>query len=251
MRSPDMTEVALRRTQRRIVTQHPGPGIPDACFVGALIDRIEMIPEGFMATATSDHSPFAALRHTSKSFVAVQFHPEVVHTLIGNDVLRNFIFGLCKCSPSWTMSSFIDSTVKAVQEKVGTSKVICALSGGVDSSVVAALVHRAIGDQLKSVVMKNQILFFILYLGTCILYIDSYAQQITRGAQEGELYISTFWYLDIYNYYEHNAIFRSVDNGATITLQYENNTASPPEEMEINWTGTWRCNPWGIIQYWY
>ncbi len=81
--------------------------------------------------------------------------------------------------------------------------------------------------------MKNQILFFILYLGTCILYIDSYAQQITRGAQEGELYISTFWYLDIYNYYEHNAIFRSVDNGATITLQYENNTASPPEEMEI------------------
>ncbi len=118
-------------------------------------DRIEMVPEGFEATATSDHSPFAALRHTSKSFVAVQFHPEVVHTLIGNDVLRNFIFGLCKCSPSWTMSSFIESTVKAVQKKVGTAKVICALSGGVDSSVVAALVHRAIGDQLTCIYVNN------------------------------------------------------------------------------------------------
>ncbi len=118
-------------------------------------DRIEVVPEGFEVTAVSDHSPYAALRHTSKPFVAVQFHPEVVHTLIGTDVLRNFIFGICKCSPSWTMSSFINATVKGIQEKVGNAKVICALSGGVDSSVTAALVHRAIGDQLTCIYVNN------------------------------------------------------------------------------------------------
>ncbi|MEN8189692.1 MAG: glutamine-hydrolyzing GMP synthase [Thermodesulfobacteriota bacterium] len=118
-------------------------------------DRVEVVPEGFVTTAVSDHSPYAALRHTEKPFVAVQFHPEVAHTLIGTDVLRNFIFGLCKCSPSWTMSSFIDSTVEAVRQKVGGAKVICALSGGVDSSVTAALVHRAIGDQLTCIYVNN------------------------------------------------------------------------------------------------
>ncbi len=118
-------------------------------------DRVEMIPDGFEATATSDHSPFAALRHKQKPFVAVQFHPEVAHTLIGTDVLRNFIFGICNCSPSWTMSSFIDATINAVKEKIGSAKVICALSGGVDSSVTAALVHRAIGDQLTCIYVNN------------------------------------------------------------------------------------------------
>lgn len=118
-------------------------------------DRVEMAPEGFEATATSSHSPFAALRHKKKPFVAVQFHPEVAHTLIGTDILRNFIFGLCDCHPDWTMHSFIESTVAAIRNKVGTSKVICALSGGVDSSVTAALIHRAIGDQLTCIYVNN------------------------------------------------------------------------------------------------
>ncbi len=117
-------------------------------------DRIEEAP-GFEATATSCHSPFAALRHTKKPFVAVQFHPEVAHTLIGNDVLRNFIFDLCGCSPDWTMHSFIDATVREIREKVGSEQVLCALSGGVDSSVTAALVHRAIGDQLTCIYVNN------------------------------------------------------------------------------------------------
>ncbi len=118
-------------------------------------DRVEVVPEGFEATATSDNSPFAALRHKEKPFYAVQFHPEVAHTLIGTDVLRNFIFGVCNCRPDWTMHSFIESTVEAIREKVGKAKVICALSGGVDSSVVAAIVHRAIGDQLTCIYVNN------------------------------------------------------------------------------------------------
>jgi len=118
-------------------------------------DRIEEIAPGFMATASSAHSPYAALRHQDKPFVAVQFHPEVAHTLIGNDILRNFIFGICGCHPTWTMHSFIESTVAEIKSRVGTDKVICALSGGVDSSVTAALVHKAIGDQLTCIYVNN------------------------------------------------------------------------------------------------
>lgn len=118
-------------------------------------DRIEEAPEGFVASAQSEHSPMAAIRHEEKHFVGVQFHPEVAHTLIGNDVLRNFIFGVCGCEPSWTMHSFIESTITDIQRKVGSDKVICALSGGVDSAVTAALVHRAIGDQLTCIYVNN------------------------------------------------------------------------------------------------
>ncbi len=118
-------------------------------------DRIEEPAPGFVTTATSPHSPYAALRHQEKNFVAVQFHPEVAHTLIGNNILRNFIFGICNCHPSWTMHSFIESTVSQIKQQVGKDKVICALSGGVDSSVTAALVHRAIGDQLTCIYVNN------------------------------------------------------------------------------------------------
>ncbi len=114
-------------------------------------DRIEQLPQGFHTTATSTHSPYAAIRHETKPFVGVQFHPEVAHTLIGDEVLANFIFGMCGCSPSWTMSSFIAANVAAIRQQVQDRRVICALSGGVDSSVTAAIVHRAIGDQLTCI----------------------------------------------------------------------------------------------------
>jgi GMP synthase (glutamine-hydrolysing) len=118
-------------------------------------DRVERMPKNFVVTATSENSPLAAFRHSEKPFVGVQFHPEVAHTLIGTDVLRNFVFGICGCSPTWTMRSFIESTIEAIQEKVGSAKVICALSGGVDSSVTAAIVHKAIGDQLTCIYVNN------------------------------------------------------------------------------------------------
>ncbi|CAG35632.1 glutamine-hydrolyzing GMP synthase [Desulfotalea psychrophila] len=118
-------------------------------------DRVEVIPDQFEVSAESAHSPYAALRHRSKPFVAVQFHPEVVHSIIGTDLLRNFVFGLCKCQATWTMQGFIESNVAAIKEKVGDAHVICALSGGVDSSVVAAMIHKAIGSQLTCVYVNN------------------------------------------------------------------------------------------------
>ena len=118
-------------------------------------DRIENIPPDFTVSAQSEHSPYAAIRHTKKPFVGVQFHPEVAHTLIGTDVLRNFIFGICNCKPTWTMHSFIETTVADIRARAGEKQVICALSGGVDSSVTAALVHRAIGDQLICIYVNN------------------------------------------------------------------------------------------------
>lgn len=118
-------------------------------------DRIEEPAPGFVATATSPHSPYAALRHQERPFTAVQFHPEVAHTQIGTGVLRNFIFGICACRPDWTMRSFIESAVADIRARVGKGRVICALSGGVDSSVVAAIVHRAIGDQLTCIHVNN------------------------------------------------------------------------------------------------
>lgn len=118
-------------------------------------DRVEVLPDGFEASAVSGHSPFAALRHQQKPMVAVQFHPEVAHTLIGVDVLRNFIFGFCGCKPDWTMHSFIETQVALIREQVGDKQIICALSGGVDSSVTAAIVHRAVGDQLTCIYVNN------------------------------------------------------------------------------------------------
>ena len=118
-------------------------------------DRVERIPEAFVATATSDNSPYAALRHRKLPLVAVQFHPEVAHTLIGTDVLRNFVFGICGCRPEWTMHSFIEQNVAEIRNRVGNGKVICALSGGVDSSVTAAIIHKAIGDQLTCIHVNN------------------------------------------------------------------------------------------------
>jgi len=148
-------------------------------------DRIEEMPADFVVTARSAHSPQAAIRHRDKPFVGVQFHPEVVHTLIGTDILRNFIFGMCQCQPQWTMQSFVESNIAAIRAKVGSGRVICALSGGVDSSVVAALIHRAIGDQLTCIFVDNGLMrtgetesvlrFFREKTGLNVVHVDARA----------------------------------------------------------------------------
>ena len=114
-------------------------------------DAITAVPDGFVATATSPDAPVAALHDADRAIFGVQFHPEVVHTERGRDLLERFLYGVCHCPPAWTHTSIIESAVKAVRAQVGSSPVLCALSGGVDSAVAAALVHKAIGDQLTCV----------------------------------------------------------------------------------------------------
>ena len=114
-------------------------------------DAITTVPDGFVATASSPDAPVAALHHAERAIYGVQFHPEVAHTERGRDFLERFLYDVCRCPPSWTHTSIIESQVEAVRAQVGSSPVLCALSGGVDSAVAAALVHKAIGDQLTCV----------------------------------------------------------------------------------------------------
>ena len=121
-------------------------------------DRIEKMPEGFSVIGHTDNSPVAVMADSAKKMFALQFHPEVVHTAEGTRILNNFVFAICGCSPTWEMSSFIDWSIADIRSKVDAKKVICALSGGVDSSVVALLVHRAVADNLTCIFVDNGLL---------------------------------------------------------------------------------------------
>ncbi|WP_346354850.1 glutamine-hydrolyzing GMP synthase [Azotosporobacter soli] len=118
-------------------------------------DYIETAPAGFVVNAHTDSTPVAAMANTARNIYGVQFHPEVVHTPAGMDMLKNFLFGICKCRGDWDMGSFVDQAVAAIRKQVGDKKVLCALSGGIDSSVAAVLVHRAVGDQLTCVYVNH------------------------------------------------------------------------------------------------
>jgi len=121
-------------------------------------DHIESPPPGFRVTAASEGNPLAAFEHQSKPIYGVQFHPEVAHTPRGRELLANFLFKVCGATPSWTPGTFIEDEVAKIRAIVGDAQVICGLSGGVDSSVAAALVHRAIGDQLTCVFVDHGLL---------------------------------------------------------------------------------------------
>ena len=121
-------------------------------------DRIEVMPEGFRALAQSDNSPVAAMGNPSRHIYGVQFHPEVAHTPQGAVMLAAFVLSECGCSPSWTMHNFAEATINDFKERLAGKKVICALSGGVDSSVVALLLHKAIGHNLTSIFVDNGVL---------------------------------------------------------------------------------------------
>ncbi|MBJ6727745.1 glutamine-hydrolyzing GMP synthase [Geomesophilobacter sediminis] len=121
-------------------------------------DRIELMPEGFALMAHTTGCPTAAMKDEKRRFYGLQFHPEVVHTPRGDEMIGNFVFNICGCVPTWTMANFIETETASIREKVGNGKVLCALSGGVDSAVVAVLIHRAIGDQLHCVFVNNGLL---------------------------------------------------------------------------------------------
>ncbi len=137
-------------------------------------DAITAVPEGFVATASSPDAPVAALSDPDRAIYGVQFHPEVVHTARGRDLLERFLYDVCRCPPSWTHTSIIESQVEAVRARVGSAPVLCALSGGVDSAVAAALVHKAIGDQL-----------------TCV-YVDTGLMRATESEQVEETFRRQF-----------------------------------------------------------
>ena len=114
-------------------------------------DSIVRAPEGFRVTARTGAVPIAAMEDVERAVYAVQFHPEVAHTARGQEVLKHFLYDVCGCLPRWTMTSIVEQAVENIRAQVGSEKVICGLSGGVDSAVAAALVHKAVGDQLTCV----------------------------------------------------------------------------------------------------
>jgi GMP synthase (glutamine-hydrolysing) len=118
-------------------------------------DKLSKIPKGFDITAKSDNSPYAAIENTAKNIYGVQFHPEVKHSVNGRTILKNFIFKICDSKRDWTMKSYIIDEVKRIHKQVGKSKVLCALSGGVDSSVAAVMLYKAIGKQLICVYVDH------------------------------------------------------------------------------------------------
>ncbi|MBB6454880.1 GMP synthase (glutamine-hydrolyzing) [Salirhabdus euzebyi] len=121
-------------------------------------DKVIGTPDGFVVDATSASCPIAAISNKQKGYYGVQFHPEVRHSEYGNDLLKNFIFDICSCEKNWTMENFIEMEIGKIQQLVGDRKVLCALSGGVDSSVVAALIHKAIGDKLTCIFVDHGLL---------------------------------------------------------------------------------------------
>jgi GMP synthase (glutamine-hydrolysing) len=121
-------------------------------------DKLTKLPRGFETVAITDNSPFAAIEDPKRRFFGLQFHPEVVHTPRGKEMLQNFVHRVCGCRRDWTMGSFIGQTCKEIRETVGDDHVVLGLSGGVDSSVAAALIHKAVGDQLTCVFVNNGVL---------------------------------------------------------------------------------------------
>jgi len=121
-------------------------------------DQVASLPGDFVPLAKTPTCPVAAAKHRAVPFYGVQFHPEVSHTPRGSEILRNFIFEICGCSGEWKMSAFVESSVRSIRDTVGEDHVVCGLSGGVDSSVTALLVHRAVGDRLHCVFVDNGLL---------------------------------------------------------------------------------------------
>ncbi len=152
-------------------------------------DRIEEMPPGFSALAYTENSPVAVIGSNQRIF-GLQFHPEVAHTPYGKTILKNFVYHICGCQDNWTTSNFVSDSLASVKKQVGGGKVINALSGGVDSSVVATLIHRAIGDQLTCIFVNNGLLrreeaertlnVFQRNLGMNIIYVDASDRFLSR-----------------------------------------------------------------------
>lgn len=134
-------------------------GIPSktVCWMSHT-DYIKQVPLGFKIVGKTDVCPVAAMENASEKLYAVQFHPEVMHTPLGSKMIRNFLYNVCECKGEWTMSSFTTRTIEELKNKIGNKKVLCALSGGVDSSVAALLLHKAVGENLTCIFVDHGLL---------------------------------------------------------------------------------------------
>jgi len=157
-------------------------------------DRVEKMPDGFILMASTDSAPVAGMADELRQFYGIQFHPEVTHTHQGQRIIERFVHEICGCAPLWTSDNIIDDSIKTIHEQVGSDEVILGLSGGVDSSVVAALLHKAIGDQLTCVFVDNGLLrhnegdqvmaTFAEHMGVKVIRVD--AEQRFLDALKGE-----------------------------------------------------------------
>jgi len=148
------------RTPCRLNTTSPlFDGMPEETIVWMSHgDQAAQLPDAFESLAATQNCPYAAVKHAHSEFYGVQFHPEVTHTPLGGRILHNFLYNVCGCRGDWDVGSFIDELVDGIRERVGGDRVVCGISGGVDSSVCAALVHRAVGRQLSCIFVDNGLL---------------------------------------------------------------------------------------------
>jgi GMP synthase (glutamine-hydrolysing) len=225
-------------------------------------DRVLRLPPGFGVLATSGNSPFAAVRHETRPIYGLQFHPEVVHTEGGSELLRNFVHGICGCSDSWTMEAFIDEAVAGVREQVGEGRAVCGLSGGVDSSVAAALVHRALGERLTCIFVDHGLLrageraeverLFGQHLGMRLVSVDASRRFLSAlaGVEDPEKKRRIIGHLFIEVFEEEAAKLGSVDflvqgtlypdviesvsvRGPSATIKTHHNVGGLPERMRL------------------
>ncbi len=225
-------------------------------------DRVKKLPDGFRVLAHSDNSPAAAVADFQRRFYGVQFHPEVAHTPCGVTIIENFLFRICRCSPTWTMQSFIEEVVKSVRDEVGDQHVICALSGGVDSSVVAVLLHKAIGNQLHCVFVNNGLLragepesvrrVFETYFDIPLIYVDASKEFLShlRGVTDpekkrkiiGNLFVEIFERearkLPQVSYLAQGTLYPDVIEsvsfkGPSATIKTHHNVGGLPERMNL------------------
>ncbi len=155
--SPDKREYGKTEIELTDSLLFDGIDKKNVCWMSHT-DYVAVLPDGFKAVAKTESTPFAAYENADKKLYSVQFHPEVNHTPFGKQMLKNFLYNVCNCKGDWLMADYAEKTIAALKEKIGDKKVLCALSGGVDSSVAAVLIHKAVGKQLTCIFVDNGLL---------------------------------------------------------------------------------------------